>query len=116
MQVPTSLPPNSFLTTRSTFVLSKIVSGIQIPILPGLLPVLSLGQVQRFCKMCEAYLPAKLEESLQDSSGNHPDIGAKWALNQVSELLQENCPGFHLYALNKPESTLAILEGLSRNP
>ena len=67
--------------------------------------------------MCEAYLPAKLEESLQDSpSGNHPDIGAKWALNQVSELLQENCPGFHLYALNKPESTLAILEDYPENP
>jgi 5,10-methylenetetrahydrofolate reductase len=67
--------------------------------------------------MCEAHLPAKLEESLQGSPmENHADIGAKWALNQVSELLQENCPGFHLYALNKPESTLAILEGLSRNP
>ena len=92
-------------------------AGIRIPILPGLLPALSLGQIQRFCTMCQADLPAELEKSLLNSpTENQPNIGAKWALNQVSELLRENSPGFHLYALNNPDTTLAILEGLSRNP
>ena len=89
-------------------------AGILIPILPGLLPALSLGQLQRFCKMCQAFLPPELEKQLEATDPQkHPEIGSKWTLNQVSELLRENGPGFHLYALNKSKSTLAILEGLS---
>ena len=90
-------------------------NGISVPILPGLLPVLSLSQVKRFCSMCEARLPSELEHGLQQcEESEQPEIGADWALDQVKELLNEGCPGFHLYALNKSESTLKILEGLGR--
>ena len=95
------------------FVKSCNEAGIDKPILPGLLPVLSLGQVLRFCKMCEASLPAALEQSLtQAEDEDHPVIGSEWAAAQISELLNGGAPGYHIYALNKPQSTLQILESL----
>jgi len=90
-------------------------SGIDIPVLPGLLPVLSIGQVRRFCAMCEAGLPSQLENDLESADeADHPSIGANWALQQVKDLLSKGAPGYHLYALNKPQSTLQILEGLGK--
>ena len=95
------------------FVKSCNEAGIDKPILPGLLPVLSLGQVRRFCKMCEASLPAPLEQSLtQAEDEDHPVIGSEWAAAQINELLNGGAPGYHIYALNKPQSTLQILESL----
>jgi methylenetetrahydrofolate reductase (NADPH) len=95
------------------FVKSCKESAINIPVLPGLLPVLSLGQVRRFCKMCEASLPTSLEHKLtQAEDENQPTVGAEWAASQINELLQEGAPGYHIYALNKPQSTLQILESL----
>jgi len=89
--------------------------GITVPILPGLLPVLSLGQVRRFCTMCEARLPTRLENSLEaQSDENQAKVGTQWASKQVQELLEGGSPGFHLYALNKSASTLAILKGIGR--
>ncbi len=91
-------------------------AGIDIPVLPGLLPVLSIGQVRRFCEMCEARLPAELEKNLEiTDENNQPGVGAKWALGQIKDLLDKGAPGYHLYALNKSQSTLSILEGLGKN-
>ena len=86
--------------------------GITVPILPGLLPVLSLGQVRRFCDMCESRLPSRLEQSLEaQPKEDQAKAGAQWALEQVEDLLAGEAPtGFHLYALNQSASTLAILE------
>ncbi len=90
-------------------------AGISVPVLPGLLPVLSLGQVQRFCTMCEAAFPSELEHALNESEeSDQAKVGADWALGQVEELLEGGSPGFHLYALNKSQSTLRILDGLDR--
>ena len=90
-------------------------TGISVPVLPGLLPVLSIGQVRRFCSMCEAQLPNRLEQDLEaEAKENQPKIGARWALGQVKGLLDAGAPGFHLYALNQSTSTLAILEGVDR--
>jgi methylenetetrahydrofolate reductase (NADPH) len=95
------------------FVKSCREIGISVPILPGLLPVLSLGQVRRFCSMCEAQLPSELETRLEKSpEENQPKIGSSWASNQITELLEKGAPGYHIYALNKTQSTLHILQSL----
>lgn len=86
---------------------------IDVPILPGLLPVLSIGQVERFCEMCEATLPSLLQEKLKKSSDkDQPKIGSNWAKEQIEELLNGGAPGFHLYALNQSAASVDILEGL----
>ena len=88
---------------------------INIPVLPGLLPVLSLGQVERFCKMCEAALPSELRQKLEDTEDkDQPRVGSKWAKEQIKELLNRGAPGFHLYALNQSAASLEILDGLPK--
>ncbi|MEK9634804.1 MAG: methylenetetrahydrofolate reductase [NAD(P)H] [Opitutae bacterium] len=95
------------------FVTQCEAMGITVPILPGLLPVLSLGQVRRFCDMCESRLPSRLEQNLEaQPKEGQAEVGARWALEQVEGLLAGEAPGFHLYALNQSASTLAILEGI----
>ena len=95
------------------FVTQCEATGITVPILPGLLPVLSLGQVRRFCDMCESRLPSRLEQNLEaQPKEGQAEVGARWALEQVEGLLAGEAPGFHLYALNQSASTLAILEGI----
>ena len=72
-----------------------------------------LGQVRRFCDMCESRLPSRLEQNLEaQPKEGQAEVGARWALEQVEGLLAGEAPGFHLYALNQSASTLAILEGI----
>jgi methylenetetrahydrofolate reductase (NADPH) len=91
-------------------------SGITVPIVPGIMPVLSLKQIQRFTAMCGASLPAKLITRLE-AAGEHTEvvetIGIDWALTQIRELLAHGAPGYHLYILNRAKSALALAAGLA---
>jgi len=88
-------------------------AGIQVPILPGLLPVLSLAQIRRFSSMCGAALPPELEKRLEEAGEEGAqEVGADWAYEQIKGLLDGGAPGFHLYALNKSKATTSILERL----
>jgi methylenetetrahydrofolate reductase (NADPH) len=91
-------------------------AGIQVPIVPGLMPVLSLRQIQRFTALCGAALPEKLARRL-GAAGDHPEvaeaIGIDWALGQIRELLAHGVPGYHLYILNRAKSALALAAGLA---
>ncbi len=88
---------------------------IQVPVLPGLLPVQSVGQIQRFCKMCEASLPIQLLNELENTDEDkQPKVGTDWAKKQVKGLLEKGIPGFHLYALNQSEASLEILNWIRK--
>jgi len=91
-------------------------AGITVPIVPGLMPVLSLKQIQRFTAMCGASLPEKLVRRLQ-AAGETPDVleavGVDWALTQIRDLLAQGAPGYHLYILNRAKSALALAAGLA---
>ena len=86
-----------------------------MPIVPGIMPVLSLKQIQRFTTMCGATLPAKLIRRLE-AAGDAPEIvetlGIDWALTQIRELLANGAPGYHLYIMNRAKSALALAAGL----
>jgi methylenetetrahydrofolate reductase (NADPH) len=90
--------------------------GITVPIVPGIMPVLSLKQIQRFATMCGATLPEKLTRRLE-AAGEHPDVlesvGIDWALAQIRDLLDHGAPGYHLYILNRARSALALAAGLA---
>jgi methylenetetrahydrofolate reductase (NADPH) len=86
------------------FVETCRAAGIQVPILPGILPALNLAQVQRFCSMCQANLPKGLESGLEaagDDADAAQEAGIEWAYSQVKDLLTNGAPGFHLYILNR---------------
>jgi methylenetetrahydrofolate reductase (NADPH) len=89
---------------------------INVPIIPGIMPVLSLKQIKRFTEMCGATLPPKLVTRLEAAAEN-PDvveiIGLDWALTQIRGLLANGAPGYHLYIMNRAKSALALAAGLA---
>ncbi|HXQ79691.1 MAG TPA: methylenetetrahydrofolate reductase [NAD(P)H] [Opitutaceae bacterium] len=91
-------------------------AGIAVPIVPGIMPVLSLKQIQRFTLMCGASLPQTLVRRLE-AAGEAPEIvqavGIDWALTQIRDLLSRGAPGYHLYILNRARSALVLAAGLA---
>lgn len=91
-------------------------AGISIPIIPGIMPVLSLKQIQRFTTMCGATLPTKLITRLEAAAENSEvveTLGIDWALTQIRELLAQGAPGYHLYILNRAKAALTLAAGLA---
>ena len=91
-------------------------AGITVPIVPGLMPVLSLKQIQRFTTMCGASLPQKLVTRLEHAAEHHEvveSVGIDWALTQIRDLLAQGAPGYHLYIMNRAKSALALAAGLA---
>lgn len=91
-------------------------AGITVPIVPGIMPVLSLKQIQRFTTMCGASLPAKLITRLEAGAENSEvveTIGIDWALDQIRDLIAHGAPGYHLYILNRAKGALALAAGLA---
>lgn len=88
--------------------------GIRVPIVPGILPVTNLAQIQRITSMCKAKMPeafaARLAE--QDSTDWQFQIGVEFAIEQVRELQAQGVPGVHYYVLNRSHATAAVLQGL----
>lgn len=85
-------------------------AGITKPILPGLLPALSLKQVERMCSMCNAQLPPALASRLRavgDDAVAAEQVGIDWAIEQIRDLLAHNVPGVHLYILNRSRGALS---------
>ena len=90
-------------------------AGIHIPVIPGILPVLNLAQVRRFCTMCQAALPQGLQKNLEavgDDSAAAQTVGFDWAHGQVRGLLKNGAPGFHLYILNRARAIRQLTKRL----
>lgn len=91
-------------------------AGIGVPVVPGLMPVLSLKQAQRFTAMCGSTIPQTLLRRLE-AAGDAPEIveavGIDWALGQIRDLIAHGAPGYHLYILNRAKSALALAAGLA---
>jgi methylenetetrahydrofolate reductase (NADPH) len=103
-------------TAYYRFVEKCRAAGITVPIVPGIMPVLSLKQVRRFTDMCGATLPGQLVTRLEVAAENSDVvemIGLEWALNQIRGLLANGAPGYHLYIMNRAKSALALAAGLA---
>ena len=98
------------------FVERCLKAGITVPVVPGIMPVLSLKQIQRFTSMCGTSLPSTLIRRLE-AAGDVPDVveavGIDWALGQIRDILAHGAPGYHLYILNRAKSALALAAGLA---
>lgn len=90
-------------------------AGIGVPIVPGIMPITNVKQVERFTKMCGATIPAELHrelQRLQDDKNAVLSLGVAHATAQCVELLQRGAPGIHFYTLNKSPATRTILTAL----
>jgi methylenetetrahydrofolate reductase (NADPH) len=89
--------------------------GIEVPIIPGIMPITDVGQIKRFTEMCGADIPCALLEQLE-SRAHCPDavleLGVSYATLQCAELLARGAPGIHFYTLNRSPATRAILSAL----
>jgi len=90
--------------------------GIGVPIVPGILPVTNLSQIQRITSLCRARLPDEFvaELSQRDDADWQFDVGVGWAARQVQELIDAGVPGLHFYVLNKSPATAAVLNHVRR--
>ncbi len=86
-------------------------AGIEVPIVPGLMPVTNVGQTERFTKMCGSRIPQELHRRLKivaDDASAVVATGVQWTVDQARALLESGAPGLHFYTLNKSSATLAV--------
>ncbi|MCU0229057.1 MAG: methylenetetrahydrofolate reductase [NAD(P)H] [Bryobacterales bacterium] len=90
-------------------------AGIGVPIIPGLMPITNVEQVERFTRMCGASIPEPLLSELQRLR-DRPDavlsLGVAHATAQCLDLLAKGAHGIHFYTLNKSAATRTILTAL----
>lgn len=80
------------------------VMGIYQPIVPGLMPILSVEQIKRITSICGATLPEQLLQQLEDAGSDQErvhEIGIAHTANQALDLLRHGVPGIHFYVLNR---------------
>lgn len=90
-------------------------AGINCPIVPGIMPITNVGQVERFTKLCGARIPDRLAERLnryREDPGAVMAVGIEHAITQCRDLLDRGAPGLHFYTLNKSLATRGILAAL----
>lgn len=91
-------------------------AGIDVPIIPGVLPILSTAQIRRFTALCGAKLPPELDRQLEKYSDDDDaalELWVEYASRQVRELWDNGVPGVHFYVLNRSYSVSKILENLA---
>jgi len=89
--------------------------GVCVPLVPGIIPILSASQIMKFTQLCGAKIPPPLRSKL-DQLADHDEaaaeFGIEYATKQCEELLRAGAPGLHFYTLNKSRSTVRVLKNL----
>lgn len=90
-------------------------AGIEVPVIPGILPILSRKGLHSFCGVCDARIPERLDHQLAALDGD-PDaeraFGIAYAARQCEQLLAAGAPGIHFFVLNRAVSVKAVLGAL----
>jgi len=97
------------------FVARARAAGVQVPIIPGVMPITRVGQVERMAQLCGSAIPEGLSKELHAREGDAEavlDFGVAYATLQCAELLAAGAPGIHFYTLNRSPATRAILSAL----
>ncbi len=86
-------------------------NGIDIPIIPGIMPISNYNQIKKFVSMCNAKIPIKLNEEIEKYKEKPEEIekiGIEFAIHQVEDLIKNGVDGIHFYTLNKSRATILI--------
>ena len=97
------------------FVGAARAAGIDVPIIPGVIPIASYARITRFCELCAASIPKQLAEAMESVAGDpdaEAELGTAYAARQCEELLAGGAPGIHFYTLNTAPQTRAVLGAL----
>jgi methylenetetrahydrofolate reductase (NADPH) len=97
------------------FVARAREAGIDVPIIPGVMPITSFPQIRRITEMCGSVIPPRLLGQLEahaDDPEAVTELGVAYAALQCAALLAAGAPGIHFYTLNRSPATRAILSAL----
>ena len=91
------------------------VHGCTMPIVPGIMPVTNVAQIERFAALSGAQFPADLAErfhALGDDTEGVTELGVEVAAEMCQRLLDLGAPGLHFYTLNRSRSTIEVYQAL----
>jgi methylenetetrahydrofolate reductase (NADPH) len=97
------------------FVPAARAAGIDVPIIPGIMPMTGFKQIARIAELCEAKIPPALADAMEAAGGDERvefELGVAYAAQQCADLLRRGAPGIHFYALNRWPATRALLSAL----
>ncbi len=97
------------------FVERARAAGIALPVLPGIMPMTSVEQIERFTAMCGTSIPPALRAAMEVRRADPEaalQLGVAYASLQCADLLRHGAPGIHFYTLNRSPSSRAILAAL----
>ncbi len=92
-------------------------AGIDVPLVPGLMPIQSSHQIQRIASLCGAHLPDPLLEKLEDAGEDDKlatEIGTEQCIEQSNALLASGVTGIHYYVLNRSSQIHRVIRGIDR--
>ena len=87
---------------------------MDIPIIPGIMPVTSLKRLQNLCQMAGMEVPTDLAYALETATSNAElhRIGVDYALNQCRAVMDAGAPGLHFFTFNEHAAVLDVLDQL----
>ena len=97
------------------FVTKVRAAGVTAPIIPGIMPITQVGQVEKMAALCGSAIPDGLRRELHAREENAEavlDFGVAYATLQCAELLAAGAPGIHFITLNRSPATRAIVSAL----
>ncbi len=93
-------------------------AGINIPIVPGIMPIQNLSQLKRFARRCGSSVPSFLDarlEHLDDKPEERAEVAADIAAEQIEDLIRRGIHEFHLYTMNRVPLIDAVMQRLGRS-
>ncbi|MCB1168340.1 MAG: methylenetetrahydrofolate reductase [NAD(P)H] [Leptospiraceae bacterium] len=91
-------------------------AGVDVPIIPGIMPITSFTQIEKFTDMAGCEIPDELTEDIKacgDDRGRLLEVSLGYSIRQCRELLKGGAPGIHFYTLNQSQATSTILKALN---
>lgn len=91
------------------------IADINVPVIPGVMPVINAAQIKRMVSICHASVPLKFQKIItryEDRKDALFDAGMSYCLSQIIDLLTNNISGIHLYTMNNPVVAGRICEGI----
>ncbi len=89
--------------------------GISVPIIPGVMPIISIKQIEKMTKLAKIEIPKILEKNIEKYKDSPDDIkkfGIEYGIEQCIDLVENKVKGLHFYTLNKSKATTEILENI----
>ena len=87
-------------------------AGVNVPIIPGIMPVRSLKQLDKMVGMARVEIPNKLRQSLIKFPNDSKKLGIEFAINQCQGLIDFGVLGLHFFTLNHSDQTSEILDNI----